>query len=238
MRLLQPRSSRKTFTVKYVPAICKDVFYTPSMKVVVFGASGRVGSKVVELLLAHGHDVFAVVHSHDIFQGTPHLYVVQLDIHDNQAVAAVIQGASAVVSCLSNWGSEKGDVLTAAMNAIVPAMKEHGVKRIVSLTGNAAFTPDDNPSVIQKANRAMLQKVAPKVVADGEAHIVVLRASDLDWTIVRSPVMNTLGDDTYKLSDELSGATATINRQAVAQAMVDQIRDTNWLHKAPTIWRA
>ena len=76
------------------------------------------------------------------------------------------------------------------------------------------------------------------MVADGEEHMAVLRASDLDWTVLRSPVMNTLGEETYKLSEKLSGATATIHRQAVAQAMVDQISDTNWLHKAPTIWRA
>jgi putative NADH-flavin reductase len=207
------------------------------MKIVVFGASGRVGSKVVELLLAQGHDVFAIVHSRDIFQGTPHLYVQQLDVHDEVKVAEVISGSQAVLSCLSNWKSSEGDVLTAAMRAIVPAMEKASVKRIISLTGNAAFTPSDVPTLVQKANRAALMSIAPKVLQDGEAHMAVLAASSLDWTVLRSPVMNELGKQTYRLSERLSGATATIHRQAVAQAMVDQIVDMKWAGKTPTIWR-
>lgn len=215
---------------------CTDILRR--MKVVVFGASGRVGSRVVELLLAEGHDVFAVVHKHDIFQGTPHLFVQQFDIHDAAKVAEVIEGAGAVISCLSNWGSKEGDVLAGAMRAVVPAMDTHGVKRIISLTGNAAFTPDDTPTLVQKANRAMLSRIAPKVLADGEEHMAVLKDSDLDWTVIRSPVMNNLGKETYKLKTELSGSAATINRQAVARAMVDQLHDGTWLRQTPTIWRA
>lgn len=208
------------------------------MKVVVFGASGRVGSRVVELLLAEGHDVFAVVHKHDIFQGTPHLFVRQFDIHDAAKVEEVIKGTDAVISTLSNWGSKEGDVMAGAMRAIVPAMDKHRVKRIVSLTGNAAFTPDDTPNLAQKAARDVMMKIAPKVIADGEEHMAILDKSNLDWTVIRSPVMNTFGKDTYKLSAKLSGSMATINRQAVAKAMVDQLRDGTWLRQTPTIWRA
>lgn len=207
------------------------------MKIVVFGASGRVGSRIVELLVHQGHDVFAVIHKHDIFQGTPHLYVRPLDVHDADAVAAVLEGAGAVVSALSSWGSKDGDVLSSAMRAIIPAMDEQGVKRIVSLTGNAAFTPDDKPSLVQEAGRTMLRKIAPHVVEDGEAHMALLRESDLDWTVVRSPVMNNLGKKDYILSAKLSNPTDTIHRQAVAEAMVAELHDGTWLRQTPTIWR-
>jgi putative NADH-flavin reductase len=208
------------------------------MKVVVFGASGRTGTRVVELLLKQEHDVFAIVHKNNVFQGTPQLYVVQLDVHDGVKVAEVISGSQAVISCLSSWQSQEKDVLTSAMEAIVPAMRKSGVRRIVSLTGNAAFTPDDEPTFIQKANHTAMMQIAPRVLSDGEKHMAVLRNSELEWTVLRSPVMNNLGKETYRLSNKLSGATATINRQAVAQAMVDQLSDTKWLGKAPTIWRA
>lgn len=208
------------------------------MNVVVFGASGRVGSRVVELLLARGDEVFAVVHRNDIFQGTPHLHVRQLDIHDTEAVAEVVKDADAIISTLSSWGSENGDVLSSAMQAIIPAMDMHGVKRLISLTGNAAFISTDEPTLAQKANRAVLSKVAPKVLADGEKHMALLEKSDIDWTVIRSPVMNTLGSEKYKLSSKLSAAAATINRQAVAKALVAQLSDGTWLRQAPTIWRA
>lgn len=209
------------------------------MRVVVFGASGRVGTKVVQLLLANPQNVVvALVHSHNRFEHHDQLTVIQLDVHDQAAVRTTLQGADAVISCVSNWGSESGDVLTAAMRAIVPVMQELGIRRIVSLTGNAAFTPDDVPTAFQKANRAMLQRVAPKVLVDGEEHMKVLRESELDWTVIRSPVMNELGSTRYRLLRKLSGATATIHRQAVARAMVDQLQDGTWLRQAPVIWRA
>ena len=208
------------------------------MKVTVFGASGRVGKKVVALLLAGGHEVVAVVHSQNPFESQKGLKVVTLDVHNEVKVAEVISGSQVVLSCLSNWGSKKGDVLTAAMKAVVPAMKKAGVKRVVSLTGNAAFTPEDRPSLLQKANRSMLAKIAPKVLQDGEVHMAVLRQSELDWTVLRSPVMNELGKVQYKLKSQLSGGTATIHRDAVARAMVEQVGDTKWIGKTPTIWRS
>ncbi len=222
-----------------VPQVCLGVWeYTKGMKVVVFGASGRVGVRVVELLLAEGEEVFAVVHNHDLFQGHPHLHVRKLDVHDAAAVAEVLQGASAVVSTLSSWASKQGDVLSSAMRAIIPAMDANGIKRIVSLTGNAAFMPDDKPSFAQKAGRTMLCKIAPKVVSDGEEHMAVLRESDLDWTVLRSPAMNNRGKEDYVLSAKLSNPTDTINRQAVAKAMVAELHEGTWLRQAPNITRS
>lgn len=208
------------------------------MKVVVFGASGKVGSRVVELLLAQKHDVFAVVHSRDIFQGTPNLFVKKLDVHDTDAVAGVIEGAGAVLSCVSSWGSKNGDVLSSAMRAIVPAMKQHNVHRLVSLTGSGAVISTDKPNPVQKAGHFMMSAVAPKVLADSEEHIRLLQKSDLEWIVLRSPVMNNRGSDAYKLAKvPTKNPLATVNRQAVAQAMVDLIDDTKLVQQALCIER-
>ena len=101
------------------------------MKAVVFGASGRVGSQVVGLLLERGDSVVAVVHSRNLFEPNPNLTVVAFDVHDQVKVTEVISGSQVILSCLSNWGSEQGDVLTAAIRAVVPAMKKVGVRRII-----------------------------------------------------------------------------------------------------------
>ena len=208
------------------------------MKVAVLGASGRVGERVVALLLAEGHEVIAISRHYDLVRATDHLRVENVDVHDASAVARAVRGAEAIISAVSSWGSEDGDVLASAMRAIIPAMQAQRIRRLVSLTGNAAFSSDDTPTLAQKANRAMLHKLAPKVLEDGEEHIRLLQQSDIDWTVLRSPVMNNLGKETYKLSAKLSGGAATINSQAVAKALVAQIQDGKWLRQTPTIWRA
>lgn len=208
------------------------------MKVAVFGASGRVGRRVVDLLVAEGYDVVAVSRNYALDTPTEHVQVARLDVHDVEGVMQALTGVDGIVSVVSSWGSERGDVLSSAMRSIIPAMRAHKIHRIVSLTGNAAFTSNDKPTIAQKANRAMLHKIAPKVLEDGEEHIRLLQQSHLDWTVVRSPVMNNLGKDTYKLSAKLSSGAATINRQAVAKALVAQLQDGKWLRQTPTIWRA
>lgn len=208
------------------------------MNVAVFGASGRVGQRVVQLLLANGYNVVAISRHYDQALENERLRVENVDVHDADAVMRALQDVDEVISVVSSWGSEHGDVLSSAMRSIIPAMHAYGIKRLVSLTGTGAFTSEDKPTLAQRASRALFHKIAPAVLEDGEEHIRLLQQSDVDWTVVRSPAMNNLGKDTYKLSAKLSTGAATINRQAVAKAIVAQLSDGKWLRQTPTIWRA
>ncbi|MCA9325223.1 NAD(P)H-binding protein, partial [Candidatus Saccharibacteria bacterium] len=74
---------------------------------------------------------------------------------------------------------------------------------------------------------------APKVLRDGEDHLAILSKSDLDWTVVRSPVMTGGSGVGYKLQDSPNGLL--INRSAVAKAMVDLVETNAWVKQAPYI---
>ena len=56
------------------------------MKVVVFGASGKVGRQVVSGLLAADYEVTAFVYSHSPFDEHAMLRVVRGDVHDAVSV--------------------------------------------------------------------------------------------------------------------------------------------------------
>jgi len=207
------------------------------MQITVFGASGKVGSRVVEEALRRGYDVVAFVHSHNLFSPTGKLVVVQGDIYSASDVAKALKGSSAVLSCLGSWGTPKKNVLTTAMHAILPAMREQQIERIVTLTGSGAADPHARPGVV---HRLLLRLLAPfpagKVFRDGEEHLRLLAMSELEWTSLRSPVMNNLGSS-YALNLKPAKPWETIGRDSVAAAMLDQLETATYVGQAPIIHR-
>ncbi len=208
------------------------------MQITVFGASGKVGHLVVELALKRGHSVVAFVHHRDLFVPNNRLRVITGDIHSNEDVEKAILGSDAVISCLGSWGTKSRDILTAAMRAIIPVMEQQHISRIVTLTGSGAAAPGERTGA---GHDALLKFLAPfpagKVFSDGEQHMKLLAASNLDWTTVRSPVMKNRGGDDYTLRNQSGKLFDTINRNAVATALVDQVEATDFLRQAPGIFR-
>lgn len=207
-------------------------------QITVFGANGRIGSRVVKLLLSKQYKVVAFVHGQHDFDHNPNLKVIKGDIYNKSDVLKAIKGSEAVVSTLGSWGAPRKDVLTAGMNAIIPAMEAQNVHRIVTLTGSDARVPDDKPSIFHKLSHAFFGAAAPKIMLDGEEHMRLLRSSTLDWTTLRSPVMNDSGFSAeFRLRMHLPGIFATINRDAVANAVVWLAETGEYNHKAPVIYR-
>lgn len=206
------------------------------MNIAVFGANGRVGRLVVAELVRRGHHVRALVHGQPQ-QTSETVEYRQCDIYDAAQVRESIVGCEAVISCLGSWGTKRQDVLSVGMQHIIPAMQENHVARIVSLTGADAWTESDRPGLIQKIMHLVFGIIAANILKDGETHIQLLAKSTLDWTVVRSPVMNEKGSDAYYLDSTYPAPTQTIHRQAVARALCDQLETHDFSRISPFIHR-
>lgn len=207
------------------------------MQITVFGASGRVGQLVVAIAVSRGHKVVAFVHSHNPFEGVEGVRVVQGDISDKQVVAAALQGSQAVVSTLGSWGTKQKNILEQGMQAILPAMRQAGITRIITVTGSGAHWSADKPKLSATVGRLFIKLIAGKILRDGERHLQLLEASYLDWTSVRSPVMKGAGTE-YVLSHNAPSVLANVSREAVATCLVDQLDDDTYNQRAPYIHRA
>ena len=206
------------------------------MKVVVFGANGKVGSIVTDTLLQAGHEVRAFVHKASSLHDHPNLETVEGDIYEAQQVQDAIQGMDAVISTLGSWGTPKKDILTVGMRHIIPAMQLHGTRRIISLTGAEARAYGDKLSPLHRLNHFAIGLLAGKVLKDGELHIQLLEDTDFDWTVIRSPIMKSSGSPkTFTLSLRRPQAWQRINRAAVATAIVSQLADKQHIQQAPFI---
>lgn len=201
----------------------------------VFGASGKVGSKVVALALERGYRVMAFVHSHDPFERHVALRVVKGDIHDQASVTAAISGSDAVISTLGSWGTKEKNIVSVGMQVIIPSMERAEIKRLVTLTGAGSFWQEDQPNYIDRLSHALLGLTAPKILRDGEEHLRLLDDSKLDYTCVRSPVMRATGSTNYRLNLRSPVAWATIPRPAVVKCLIDQLETAEHFRSAPFI---
>ncbi len=205
------------------------------MQVTVFGANGKVGQLVVAELLTRKYDIVAFVHNESQLANNAKLRTIQGDVYNADQVAEALSGSDAVVSALSSWGTPRKDVLSAAMAHIIPTMAATGTKRIISLTGADARVEGDAVSVMHVVSHALISVIAGKVLHDGEKHIELLRKSQLDWTVLRSPVMIAKNSTVYKLGAARPSPWSAVPRRAVAQAIADQIEADSHLRQSPFI---
>ncbi|MEJ7661804.1 MAG: NAD(P)-binding oxidoreductase [Hymenobacter sp.] len=101
------------------------------MNVLVIGAAGRTSKAVVEQALAAGHQVTAFVHQAGDY-AVPNVRVVAGDATDPVAMAAAVAGQDAVLDTIGGKTPYKTTTLEAGVaRAIIAAMRQHGVRRLV-----------------------------------------------------------------------------------------------------------
>ncbi len=206
------------------------------MKIAVFGASGRTGRPLVEAALAQGHEVTAFVRTPEKLAITHEkLRIVQGTAQDGSRVAEAVQGQDAVFSTL---GPEKPtfDTMTTGLGNIISAMQKHGVRRLIVQTGAGVSVAGDRPGFMNHFIRFLLKTISPKVLADSEAGVAKVTASDLDWTVVRVPRLMD-GPATGKLRVGMvgDGVGTTLVRADAAEFMLRQLTDTAHVGKQPAI---
>lgn len=207
------------------------------MQVTIFGANGKVGSLITTIALDRGLSVVAFSHKSTPSSNSPKLIVRHGDIYNEKDVLEALSGSSIVISALGSWHTSKKNVLSIGMEKIIPAMQEASITRIISLTGADARASGDELSFIHKISHAAIKATNGKIMRDAEIHISLLEKSMLDWTVLRSPVMNESGRSDYRLTNHRPKPWQTINRHAVALSMVDLVFDNNYSRKAPYISR-
>jgi putative NADH-flavin reductase len=207
------------------------------MKVVVFGASGGTGRHIVDQALEAGYKVTAFVRSPEKL-GIEHgnLTVFQGDVMDAESVEGAIVGQDAVLSALGPTRPPVPDMMVTAAKNIVAAMEKHGVRRIISTTGGGVSAPQDQPKLFDHIMKGLLTLMAGSVLRDSEANVNVIRASDLDWTIVRFPRLvdgEHTGD--YRVGYVGKGSGSKLSRADGADFVLKELGNGKYIHKMPMV---
>lgn len=208
--------------------------------VAVLGATGRTGVHVVDGARERGWRVRALVRSPEKvpegWRRDEGVVVVEGDALDGEAVRALVEGADAVVNVLGHADGSPPDVLSRAVGNILSAMDEHGVDRLVHLTGAGVRQPADEPGILGRILGWTLGILQADLLQDSRMAAERIQDSDVDWTIVRA-VRLTDGDPTGSVTAGFLGSDMgiTVPRADVARFLLDEVADPRWTHEAPAV---
>ena len=213
------------------------ICYTNYMKVTVFGAGGKTGVEVVNYLTEQGFKVVAFLYRNDPALRFPASVSVQLgDVTNYDAVLHATTGTDAVISVLGHIKNSDPLMQTKGITNIVKAMEEVGITRLISLTGTGARENGDAPSIIDRVLNFAVQIVDPARVADGIAHVDVLKQSRLNWTVVRVLKLGNSNKDAQHYNLTTGGpAELYTSRKKVAKVMVDLLNNNEYIRNLPVI---
>ncbi len=207
------------------------------MKLVLFGATGRTGNELVGQALGAGHEVTVLVRDPAKLRLTDRrLRVVQGDALDTRLVDDVIAGQDAVISVLGHTRNSPKDIQARAIGGILDAMRQHGVRRIASLTGAGVASADDPPSAGATVMKTLLRLISRDVLEDAVRSSDLLRASDRDWVIARVPrLVDGPHTGVYRVGTLQLGPGARISRADAADFLLRAVTEDTWLRQLPMI---
>jgi uncharacterized protein YbjT (DUF2867 family) len=206
------------------------------MQIAILGATGGIGGHVLDWALQAGHPVHALARDPQALPPAAGLTVTRGDALDETAVAEVIDGADAVVSALGPRGAKTpSGLLAGAASSTVLAMQKTGASRLVCVSAAGAYVSGDpNMNWLIKA---ILPRVLARQFADVRAMEDVIRASDLDWTLVRATrLINRPGTGRYRVSPDYSPpGGGKIARADVAHFIAAVLTEDGWPQAAPAL---
>lgn len=207
------------------------------MKIFIVGATRGIGRQVLDQALAAGHVLTALVRdARRLDAQHERLKVVQGDVLDANAVALAMAGQEAVCCSLGvkvPWFYVT--VFSGGTRNLLDAMKKSGARRLVCVTGIGAGDSRGHGGFLY--DRLFYPLLLRTVYADKDRQESLIRASGVDWVIVR-PGFLTNGPLTgrYRAITDLSGVTAGwISRPDVAHFILQQLVAPSHLRQTPLL---
>jgi len=202
------------------------------MKIVIFGASGKTGIRLVFQALEKGHQVtaFARVATKVTIQHK-NIMIVEGDIQNLESVKKAIEGQDVVISALGVNTRKRNTILSDGTKVILRAMEDLGVKRFICVS-SAGILGNDAGFLF---GRIIMPIFLKEVFEDKKRQMNVIRDSNLDWVILRpSGLTDAPKTGKYKITGH-APASSTIPRADVADFILKLLTDKTYDKQMPAI---
>ncbi|WP_053362401.1 SDR family oxidoreductase [Bacillus sp. FJAT-27251] len=151
------------------------------MNILILGATGRVGSQMVNYALHDRHHVTALVRTPEKIQiNNEKLTIIRGNVLNKNDIVGAMYGIDVVISALNTDGAT---TLSESMPHIIEAMENEGIQRIITIGTAGILQSRTNPKLLRYQSSESKRK---STRAAEEHHKVydMLKQSTLDWTIV------------------------------------------------------
>jgi len=207
------------------------------MNVVLYAATGMIGSRILKELISRGHNVIAVVRDPSRVPAHPAVAAIKGDIFDADDIAAKTLGADAVISAYGPGAGDVNDLLKATRDLIAGLHKADS-RRLIFVGGAGSLSVSPGVDLIDSG------RLPKAYMAIGIAHrdaLKMLSDSDLAWTYFSPAGFIQPGQRTGKfrlggtslITDEKGNSS--ISAEDYAIALVDELENPKHVRQQFTI---
>lgn len=164
------------------------------MNVVLFGASGMIGSRILAELVRRNHQVTAVVRNPQKIASSSGVKIVQGDVTNADSVAAAAKGSEAAISAYAPPESEP-EALVPAAHSLLAGLAKAGIRRFIVVGGAGSLEVAPGLQLVDTPDFPAVWKEL--ALAHREV-LPLLKESNLDWTYLSPAAFILPGERTGK----------------------------------------
>ncbi len=206
--------------------------------IALFGGSGQTGQQFLDQALKAGYSIRALARTpKKIGQQSKKLTIIEGDILNFDQVSETVEKTDIVVSLFGQVKGSPKDLQTSGTRNIIAAMRQHDIKRIISLSGGGLPYPqEDQPKLADKLIRTIMKIVVPDLLNDAINHHKVLENSGKQWVIVRAPrLTNQPAKGYYRVGWVGVNASTKVGRADLADFILKQVEDESFNYQMPFV---
>lgn len=211
------------------------------MKIALIGATGFIGSAILQEALERGHEVTAIVRHTENLQPHPKLHAQRGDVYNAEEVARLVARHDAVISAF-NPGWTNPDIYNQQVKgteAIITGVKQAGVKRVLWVGGAGGL--EVKPGVQSVDTPEFPKDWKQGSLATREALNLLRKEPSLDWSFLAPSADLSPGQRTGKFrlgTDQLlkdANGQSRISVEDYAMAMINEVENPAHMRQRFTV---
>ncbi|WP_254530035.1 MULTISPECIES: NAD(P)-dependent oxidoreductase [unclassified Sphingobacterium] len=210
------------------------------MKVALIGATGFVGSHILEELVHRNMEVTAIARDVENLKNKPHVLAVQMDVMHDTSLGSALNGNDVVISAFNaGWTNpEIYDDYLEGSRHILKELKETGIKRFIVIGGAGSLLDENDNRLVDDPN--FPKEIKSGALAAADFYEVIQREEELDWTFI-SPAIEMNPSKKGKRTGKYRTGTdhpvfdhdghSNISVEDLAVAVVDEVENNKFIKK-------
>jgi putative NADH-flavin reductase len=211
------------------------------MKIAVIGATGFVGSAILQEALQRGHEVTAIVRHTEKVKPHPKLRPHKADVQKGDEVTRSVAGHDTVISAFNpGWTNPNMyDLQVKGTRAIIDGVKKAGVKRLLFVGGAGSL--EVKPGVQSVDLPEFPAEYKQGALATREVLNLLRNEPSLDWSFLSPSADLSPGQRTGKFrlgTDQLladAKGESRISVEDYAMAMIDEVEKPKHIRRRFTV---
>lgn len=213
-------------------------------RIIVFGGNGRIGNQIAKMAIQKGYEVTCLGRSVSLENIPKGALPLQGDVTDESIISKVVKQFDVVILALSIPRNSKSpfarvtgplNLHSNSMKILLKKLNKSKTKRIIKISAQGVGNSKSRTGLFFR----ILIKMSNLRFAfnDHEKADMMLKDTDLDWTIIRPPILKDQFRGKKIIGDELliTRSNTTISRPDLAKWIVEIIDEPAFYRRCVTV---